>query len=213
MFYDVEQNSEEWYDLRSGKPTSSALGKVMANFGKAFGEPAKKYAAEIAVAQITGETISNNFTNEHMQRGHDEEPLAKELYEEQFFCTVTNGGFFDVGILGASPDGLVNDDGVIEIKSAIPAIHHARIKSQTFDSTYKWQLVANLKYTGRDWIDFISYCSDFPDDKKLYVYRCRKEDFVKEFKMLDERLAEFWELIEETKQTILDSNYFVVGNE
>jgi len=194
--------------LRCGRITGSALSKAMANYGKAFGEPAKKYAVSIAVEQITGVSAdSDSYSNDHMQRGHEEEPIARLMYECEYFCDVTNGGFFELGDEGCSPDGLVGDDGVIEIKSAIPSIHYARIARQSFDPAYKWQLVGNLKLTGRDWIDFISYCSTFPEDKRLYVHRSYKADFVEEFKMIDIRLAEFKELIAKTKQVILNSDY------
>ena len=121
-WHNVQQNEDEWYYLRSRKITSSALSCAMANYGKAFGEPAKKYAINIAVEQITGEPISSDYSNSHMDRGHEEEPLARAMYEQEYFCEVTNGGFYEDGDVGCSPDGLVNDDGVIEIKSAIPYI-------------------------------------------------------------------------------------------
>ncbi len=210
MWHDIEQNADEWFLLRAGKVTASSLNKVMANYGKAFGDPAKKYAVDIAVQQITGATSGGGYSNEHMDRGHEEEPLAKMLYEETYFCDVTNGGFFEDGDTGTSPDGLVGTDGMVEIKSALPAIHYNRIKKQSYDSAYKWQLVGHLKISGRDWVDFISYCSSFPDDKKLYVHRSYKEDFSKEFEMVDARLKEFRTLISETKATILSNNYSVI---
>ena len=210
MWHDIEQNADEWFLLRAGKVTASSLNKVMANYGKAFGDPAKKYAVDIAVQQITGSTSGGGYSNEHMDRGHEEEPLAKMLYEETYFCDVTNGGFFEDGDTGTSPDGLVGTDGMVEIKSALPAIHYNRIKKQSYDSAYKWQLVGHLKISGRDWVDFISYCSSFPDDKKLYVHRSYKEDFSKEFEMVDARLKEFRTLISETKATILNNNYSVI---
>ena len=97
MWHDIEQNADEWFLLRAGKVTASSLNKVMANYGKAFGDPAKKYAVDIAVQQITGSTSGGGYSNEHMDRGHEEEPLAKMLYEETYFCDVTNGGFFEDG--------------------------------------------------------------------------------------------------------------------
>lgn len=211
MWHDVDQNGDEWYLLRSGKITASSLSKVMANYGKAFGDPAKKYAVDIAVQQITGKTTGGGYSNDHMARGHEEEPLARMEYEARYFCDVTNGGFFEDGDTGTSPDGLVCDDGVIEIKSAIPSVHYARIAKQSYDSAYKWQLVGHLLFTNRDWVDFISYCSSFPDDKKLYVHRSYRDDFKKEFGMVDERIAEFRELIESTKSVILNNNYSITG--
>lgn len=209
-FHDIAQNDDAWYLLRSGKITGSAIGKAMANYGKAFGEPAKKYAVEIALQQITGKATGGGYSNEHMERGHEEEPLARMAYEAEYFCEVTNGGFFESGDLGCSCDGLVSTDGVIEIKSAIPSIHYSRIARQSFDPAYKWQLVSNLKFTGRDWIDFVSYCSDFPEDKRLYVHRSYKADFVDEFKMVDARIDEFRTLIYKTKKTMLESNYSII---
>lgn len=210
MWHDIEQNSDDWFLLRAGKVTASSLYKVMANYGKAFGEPAKKYAVDIAIQQITGSSSGGGYSNEHMERGHEEEPLARMAYEAQFFCDVTNGGFYEVDDTGTSPDGLVGFDGMVEIKSAIPSVHYSRIARQSYDPTYKWQLVGHLKFSGRDWVDFISYCSDFPDEKKLYVHRSHKEDFAEEFKMVDKRLKEFREVIESTKDIILNNNYSIV---
>ena len=190
MFHDIPQNSEEWLQARSGKLTGSAIAKVMANYGKAFGEPAKKLAVNIAVEQVTGKPIANGYTNEHMERGHEEEPVARMLYESEYFCDVENGGFFDNGDTGCSPDGIV-DTGLVEIKSAIPSIHYARIKKNSFDSAYKWQLLFNLKETGKEWIDFISYCSTFTPSKKLFVFRVNAGDYKEEFKMMEYRIAEF----------------------
>lgn len=207
MWHDIDQNSDEWLSLRAGKITSSSLNKVMANYGKAFGEPAKKYAVDIALAQISGIVPSNNYTNDHMDRGHEEEPLARMEYENQYFCDVTNGGFFELNDFGDSPDGLVGDDGVVEIKSAIPSVHYSRIVKAKYDSAYKWQLVGHLKASGRDWVDFVSYCSQFPDEKKLYVHRSYKEDFEEEFLQVDVRLNEFRDLISQTKFNIITREY------
>lgn len=92
IFHDIEQNSQEWYDLRAGKITSSSLSKVMANYGKAFGEPAKNYAADIAIGQITGSATESHYSNDHMERGNEEEPIAIMQYEDEYFCSVDNGG-------------------------------------------------------------------------------------------------------------------------
>lgn len=210
MFIDVEQNTEEWEALRVGKMTSSNLGIIMANFGKAFGEPAKKYAVEIAVGQITGASATDSYSNSHMDRGHEDEPIARMLYEDQHFCDVTNGGFYDLGDYGCSPDGHVGTSGLVEIKSGLAHIHYERIRKQSCNSaTYKWQMIGNMKAAEKEWIDFISYCRAFPDDKKLYVLRHHAEDYNKEYKMIDERLEQFREVIAEAKKTILSSDYFL----
>jgi len=209
-FHDIQQNSEEWELLRSQKATSSKLAVIMAHYGKDFGDPARKYAVDIAIEQITGRPVSSGFSNDHMERGHDEEPIARGLYEYQTFSKVLNGGFFDHGYFGCSPDGLVGTDGVVEIKSAIPSIHFDRIRKQSFDSSYKWQLIGNMKFTCREWIDFISYCGAFPEDKRLFVKRLYAYNYANEYMQIDDRLNQFGILVEEAKQTILTNEYFLI---
>ena len=207
VFHDVEQNTDEWYQMRAGKLTSSNLGKVMANYDKAFGEPAKKYAVQIAIEQITGVAISSGYSNEHMARGHAQEPLARMEYEDTTFCDVTNGGFIDCGFVGCSTDGFVGDDGAIEIKSVIDSVHYNNVKRRNVDPAYKWQCIGNMKYPQKEWLDFISYCDTYPEGKKLFIYRMKAEDYQEEFSMIDKRVAEFYELVQETKRNILQSDY------
>jgi len=206
-YIDVNQNTDEWLSLRCGKLTSSNLGKIMANFGKSFGEPAKKLSVNIANEIITGNYIGSGFSNEHMQRGHIQEPLARMEYEDFTFCEVDNGGFFESEFVGCSPDGLVDNSGVIEIKSVIPSVHFANIKRQGIDPAYRWQCIGNLKFTGRDWLDFISYCSDFPEGKKIFIHRIYKENLSEEFSMIDKRLLEFKSLVYQNKKLIQESMY------
>ena len=201
MFIDIEQNTDEWLSLRGGHLTGSAISKVMANFGKAFGDPAQKLAVDIALEQITGVSISNNYTNEHIQRGHEQEPIARQLYEREYFCEVTNGGFFDNGFTGCSPDGIV-DDGLIEIKCVIPSVHYKRVKNGGFDSAYRWQLMFNLRESGKDWIDFVSFSANFTEDKRLYVHRIYASEQAEDFEKMDKRIAEFTRLVYEIKQDI-----------
>ena len=207
-FHNVDQNEDDWWQLRCGKLTSSNLGKVMANLGKAFGEPAKKLAVNIAVQQITGKIDQNGFSNEHTDRGHEQEPIARMLYEDETFCNVSNGGFFCSETIGCSPDGLVSDCGAIEIKSVIASTHFATVKRQNVDPAYKWQCIGNLKFTERDWLDFISYCADFPQGRQLYIHRLKKENFADEFKAIDNRIDEFMGLIANSKKVIMDSPYY-----
>jgi len=202
-FHDIPQNTDEWLDLRVGKLTGSNVGKVMANYGKAFGDPAKKLAASIACEQVTGKRSENeSYSNSHMERGHIQEPIARMLYEEQTFSTVTNGGFFECDNEGCSPDGLVHTDGSIEIKSVLAHVHYANIKRGDIEPAYKWQRCFNLKKTEREWIDSVSYCADFPEKTRRYICRKHKDELQEEFKMLEQRTAEFFKLIEQMKAII-----------
>jgi hypothetical protein len=197
IFHDVEQNSDAWFELRVGKATASNFGCFMANDGKAFGDPAKKYALQIALERITGKKAEFSFSNEHMERGQEQEPVARMLYEDEHFVEVSNGGFFDCGDYGDSPDGLIGDDGAIEIKSVTAPTHYATLTRESYDPAYKWQLIGHLDCTGRDWVDFISYCSDFPREQQLIVHRLLRDDVADELKRLNERRAEFLGMVQE----------------
>lgn len=201
-FIDIDQNSDEWFDLRAGKLTGSSASKVMANYGKAFGNPAHALAVQIALEQITGNTISSNYTNAHMDRGHEQEPIARAEYERTYFCDVLNGGFFDNDKTGVSVDGRVLPDGIVEIKSHIPSVHFVNVKRGEFNPDYKWQYYFNLKETGAEWIDTISFCADFPDGNRICVYRIWAKDSEKEFTQINLRMAEFFEMVEEKKRGI-----------
>lgn len=204
IWHDVEQNGEEWDALRLGKATASNFGLIMANDGKAFGEPAKRYALQLALEQIKGCKSEFGFSNDHMERGHEQEPIARMLYEEMNFVDVDNGGFFDHETYGDSPDGLVGQNGLVEIKSVIAATHYSTLTRGSFDPAYRWQLVGHLDCSGRDWVDFISYCSDFPDGKQLIVYRLTAAECESEIVRLRARRKDFLELVADTKRRILE---------
>lgn len=199
-FIDIEQNTDEWLELRAGKLTGSSANEVMANYGKAFGKPAHRLALKLAIEQVTGKPIKSSYSDRHMERGHEEEPLAIALYEDTYFCEVSNGGFFDNGLTGISPDGRVYNEGIIEVKSHIYPIHMENIKRGSYNPDYKWQYFFNLKESGANWIDTISFCSDFPLNKRLYVFRIDRKDSLDKFDMIDDRTRDFFKLVEEKKK-------------
>lgn len=194
IFHDVQQNTPEWEELKLGKASSSGYATFMANYGKAFGEPAGRYALRIALERVTGRKAEYSFKSEDMERGHEQEPIARMRYEELFFCEVSNGGFFDFGEYGDSPDGLVGDEGVLEIKSVIASTHEATIKRGSFDPAYRWQIAGHFD-TGRAWVDFASYCADYPDWSQLVVYRIYRDEMADEIAKLAERRAQFLALV------------------
>jgi hypothetical protein len=196
IFHDVPQNSPEWEALRLGKATASCFAKFMANDGKAFGDPAHRYALQLALERSTGRKAEHSFRNDDMERGHEQEPLARLLYEETTFADVQNGGFFDWGEYGDSPDGLVGEDGVIEAKSVIAPVHYANCRRGSFDPSYRWQLVGHLECTRRQWVDFVSYCADYPEGAQLYVFRLHRDECADEIQRLQARRADFLALVQ-----------------
>lgn len=203
-FHDVEQNSEAWDALRLGKATASKFSCFMANADMpSFGDPAKRYALQLALERITGRKVEYSFSNDNMERGHEQEPIARMLYEDTHFVDVTNGGFFCWNTYGDSPDGLVGEDGVVEIKSVIAPTHYDTLRRGSFDPAYRWQLIGHLDCTGREWVDFASFCSDFPDNQQLIVHRLRRESVQAELAQLRARRDLFLALVAE-KQAELE---------
>jgi hypothetical protein len=195
QWIDVKQNTDEWHALRLGKATSSKYPCIMSNEDRAFGDPAKRYALQLALERITGDKAEFSFSNEHMERGHEQEPVARILYEDAHFVEVTNGGFFDCGEYGDSPDGLVGEDGIVEIKSVIAPVHYATMRRGSFDPSYRWQLIGHLECTERQWVDFVSYCSDFPEALQLRIYRLNRDDCADEINRLRKRRESFLSLV------------------
>lgn len=202
IFHDIPQNTDAWLDLRLGKATTSKNPVIMANEGKAFGDPAKDYALQLALELATGKRAEFSFANEHTERGHEQEPIARLLYEETHFVDVQNGGFFDWLTYGDSPDGLVGNDGVLEIKSVIAKTHYATLRRGSFDPAYRWQLIGHLDCTGREWVDFASYCADFPPHRQLLTYRLHRADCEAEIARLRARRDEFLQLVNDTRKLI-----------
>ena len=196
-WHDIEQNTDAWLDLRMGRVGGSAIGKVMANYGKAFGKPAHDVALKIALERITGTRVDQSYTNDHMERGHEQEPIARQLYEETTFTEVGNGGFFECGeLIGVSPDGISNV-GLIEIKSVIGSVHFETVKRGAFDPKYKWQMLLGMGGSGLPWIDYVEYCSEFPEGKKLFIQRLNIGDYSEDMIKITMRLNEFNGLIDD----------------
>ena len=203
IWHNVQQNTDEWFGLRAGKVGGSSIGTIMANYGKDFGEPAKKLAVSVAVEQLTGTRQEQSYSNQHMERGHEQEPIARTLYEQETFSTVTNGGFIECSdLVGISPDGLVDDDGIVEIKSVVAHVQYSTIKRGSFDPAYKWQLFYNLQHSERDWIDYVSFCAEFPQGKRLFIYRIVRADCKEVFEMMNDRMQQFAELVQSIKNDI-----------
>lgn len=195
MWLDIEQNTDEWKNKRLGLITSSYFDTIMANEGKAFGEPAKKYAQKKALEIVTGHyDNSSDFKNAYMDRGNELESEARQLYELETFYEVQNGGFNLVGRFGDSPDGNVLKNGCIEIKSVIPNTHWGRLKKGGYDTSYKWQIQGHLWLGNKDWCDYISYCPEMPEEKRLYIFRIYKDGEM--ISRLMDRLVDFTKIVD-----------------
>jgi hypothetical protein len=156
----IEQGSPEWHDLRRGVLTSTAIKTLITPTGKlADNDKTRAHVYEVAAQRITGRT-EDSYLSFDMMRGHTEEILARDLYSHAYE-PVTQCGFITNDSLGFavgySPDGLVGDDGIIEIKSAKAKIQVQRIVDGQCPDEHYAQVQTGLWVTGRKWCDFISY--------------------------------------------------------
>jgi putative phage-type endonuclease len=169
--HEIEQGTDEWHALRRGVITASAISKLLtATYKPANNDTSRALLYQLLAERILGESDSG-FYNDDMARGHLLEPYARDLYAEHR-APVTECGFVTLttpaGVLGYSPDGLVGDEGLIEIKCPRPKTHLRSLLTGDFPAEYYAQVQTGLAVTGRRWCDYISYAPGLP----LFVERC-----------------------------------------
>lgn len=148
------------HPLRAGRVTASRAAKM---FSKPATASYQGLINELVVERLTGESAGLGFTSAAMERGTELEPLAAAAYEAETFAAVQPGGFHTAGEwLAASPDGLIGDDGILEIKCPLPHNHIDYLRRGVVPSTYRWQVRLQLFCTDRAWCDFVSFCPDLP---------------------------------------------------
>jgi hypothetical protein len=171
IFNDIEQGTDEWHAVRRGIITASVVGLLITpkTVKPATNDTSRGLTASLAAERITGYTEPFR-TSADMERGTLDEPYAREIYDEHY-APVTETGFMirdDTGHkIGYSPDGLVGEDGLIEIKSRLQKIHLATILDDEVPLANMAQIQCGLLVSGREWCDYVSYCGGMP----LYVKR------------------------------------------
>lgn len=174
----MQQGTDEWFEARAGKLTASRMADVLAKIKTGESASRSNYKLELVCERMTG-LKESSFTNSHMERGVELEPIARSLYEIKKNVLVNEVGFIDhpvIAMSGASPDGLVGDDGQIEIKCPTPANHINTVLSGKSPSKYYAQMQWQLACTGRKWCDFISYCPAVGDNLEMFIVRVNRDD-------------------------------------
>jgi hypothetical protein len=179
--FDCDQGSEEWFEARRGIPTASCFDKVLTKprKGESVSLTRRRYLRDLAGEIITGKPMES-YSNWHMERGKGMEPEARELYAFAHDAELTQVGFIrtQTGLLsaGCSPDSLIGNDGLLEIKTKLPALLIECIEADQFPPEHKAQCQGALLVTGRDWIDLVAYWPGMP----LFVKRAyRDEEYIK----------------------------------
>jgi putative phage-type endonuclease len=173
----IVQGSLEWFAMRCGKVTASRVADVLAKTKTGWGAGRANYAAELIAERLTGATAPS-FTNAAMQWGTDQEPVARQVYAARHSLDVSEIGFVDhpeITMSGASPDGLVGPDGLVEIKCPNTATHLDTLLSETVPGKYITQMQWQMACTGREWCDFVSFDPRLPESMALFVKRVPRD--------------------------------------
>lgn len=174
---DIVQGSPEWHALRLGKVTASRVSDVIAKTKSGPSASRAKYAGELIAERLTG-TAAERFTNAAMSWGTDMEPEARRAYEFFRDADVKEVAFVlhpTIADSGASPDGLVNDDGLVEIKCPETHTHIETLVSQAVPSKYITQMMWQMACTGRQWCDFVSYDPRLPESMRFFCARVERD--------------------------------------
>jgi len=174
----VEQGSPEWLAMRLGKLTASRMADAIANPETAA---RKNYIAQLVAERLTGQ-VAESFCNDAMRWGTEHEPIARAEYEMLTGNDVDLIDFVDHPELewcGASPDGLILDLGLVEIKCPNTATHIDYLLGQKPPAKYIPQMALQLLCTGREWCDFVSYDPRMPEKHQLFIVRYQPNDLSK----------------------------------
>jgi len=174
----IVQGSPEWFAQRLGKVTASRLVDVMAKIKTGEAASRAGYRAELVAERLTGKG-AEGFTNSAMKWGTDCEPLARSAYEAETGMLVTEVAMINhptIEMAGASPDGLVDEDGLLEIKCPETKNHIDTILSGEAPAKYIHQMQWQMACTGRKWVDFVSFDPRMPADMQIFIKRVERDD-------------------------------------
>jgi len=173
----MDQRTEEWHAARLGKVTASRIADVVAKTKTGYGASRAAYMAQLICERLTGQR-TEGFTNAAMQWGTDTEPRARAAYELHTGRAVVEVGFIQLDVLaaGASPDGLVGDDGLVEIKCPATATHIDYLLSQSVPGKYGLQMQWQMFCTDRKWCDFVSFDPRLPADLEIWIKRVDRDE-------------------------------------
>lgn len=173
----MEQRSPEWYAARLGKVTASRIGDLMARTKTGYGASRANYMAELVCERLTG-VKAEGFTSAAMQWGTDQEPAAKAAYSFMTDNAVEEVGFVEhpnIAMAGASPDGLIGTDGLIEVKCPNSASHIDMLISGSIDGKYLLQMQFQMACADRAWCDFVSFDPRLPPEMQLWIKRVDRD--------------------------------------
>lgn len=174
----IEQGTQEWFAARMGKVTASRVADVVAKTKTGYGASRANYAGQLIAERLTG-VVVEGFTNDAMRWGTENEPEARTAYQFATDCDVEQVGFVPHPTItesGASPDGLIGDIGMLEIKCPNTSTHIETLLGGKVPEKYITQILWQLSCTGRKWCDFVSYDPRMPEEMRLFIHRVHRDD-------------------------------------
>lgn len=185
----IQQGSLEWLALRAGKVSASRLSDVMA---KGQGVTRDKYKCKLAAERLTGKPIETEFTNPAMKRGTELEPEARDLYSLLYDVDVAEVAIVPHPTIAnalCSPDGMVDKDGLVEIKCPDLSTHIGYLLDRKIPRNYHLQMMWQMACTGMAWCDWVSYCPELPPKLKMLCIRLHRDEG--EIKVLEQAVIQF----------------------
>lgn len=175
----MEQRTDDWFAARLGKVTASSLHKVLARTKTGYGADRANYLTQLVLERVTNSN-SYGYVNAEMQWGIDQEPFARAAYEAHTGVLVDEIGFMPhptIEMSGASPDGLVGDSGMVEIKcpSSKTALE-CWLSADPVESKYFAQMQWQMACAGRAWCDYVVFDPRMPQKAQLFIYRVNRDD-------------------------------------
>lgn len=196
---DCEQGSDEWRLARLGRVGASMIADATAKTKTGWGASRANLAARLVAERLTG-NLSESFVNDAMRWGIEKEAEAREFYSFVHGCEVRQIGLVlhaTIDDAVASPDGLIGDDGLVEIKCPQTSTHIDTLLSGEADSRYLKQMQWQMACTGRAWVDWVSYDPRMPDDMRMFVKRVPRDDA-----MIADLEAQIREFLAEVSATV-----------
>jgi len=170
---EVEQGSPEWFAQRCGKATASRISDIVAKTKSGYSTSRANYMAQLVVERMTNQ-VAESYTNSAMEWGIENEGFARANYESKMNLLVTETGAIDhptIPMSAASPDGLVGDDGCLEIKCPHTATHIDTLLGDEVAKKYYDQMQWQMACAERDWCDFVSFDPRMPEGLQLFIKR------------------------------------------
>ena len=192
----MDQRTDEWFASRLGKATASRIADIIAKTKTGPSASRENYAVQLVLERIT-QSKGESYSNAAMQWGTETEPLARQADELKRGLFVDEVGFIDhptISNSGASPDGLVGTDGLVEIKCPNSATHMETLVTRKIPQKYIPQMTWQMACTGRSWCDFVSFDPRFPENLQIFIERIEYDPTY--VRMLELEVTQFLDEVE-----------------